>query len=112
MTIDTESCYDKAPDNYYLDVLTKKYKRCHSSCFNCLGPANKDTMNCVNCLSDEYFFRKDIKNCTKENEFKKRENLSFEMSKNYNYFIFITIILLYLLRYSSPVFFELLINIF
>ena len=99
MTIDTESCYDKAPDNYYLDVLTKKYKRCYSSCFNCLGPANKDTMNCVNCLSDEYFFRKDIKNCTKENEFKKRENLSFEMSKNYNYFIFITIILLSVIIY-------------
>ena len=94
MTEDTESCYDKTPDNYYLDYFTKKYKRCYSSCFNCLGPANKDTMNCVNCLSDEYFYRKDIKNCTKENEFPKRENLSFELAKNYNYFIFIVIFFL------------------
>ena len=99
MTVDTESCYDKAPDNYYLDDLTQKYKRCYSSCFNCLGPANKDTMNCANCISDEYFYRRDIKNCTKESEFKKRENLSYEMAKNNNYFIFISVIILAVLIY-------------
>ena len=99
LTVDTESCFNQTPDNYYLDEETKNYKRCYSSCFNCLGPANEDTMNCQNCISEEYFYRKDIKNCTKENEFKKRENLSFEMAKNYNYFFFISIICLAALIY-------------
>jgi hypothetical protein len=99
LTIDTDSCYDKVPDNYYLDENTNKLKRCYSSCLSCIGPAYDKSMNCLSCISDEYFYRKDIKNCTKESEFKKRENLSFEMANNYNYFFFVSIFILALIIY-------------
>ena len=99
LTIDTDSCYDKVPDNYYLDENANKLKRCYSSCLSCIGPAYDKSMNCLSCISDEYFYRKDIKNCTKESEFKKRENLSFEMANNYNYFFFVSIFILALIIY-------------
>ena len=91
ITVDTKSCYDYIPNRYYLDEETKELKNCYPTCLSCVGPANEETMNCTQCISDEYFYRKDIKNCTKSNEFKKEKIFPSKWQK--------TIIILFLLEY-------------
>ena len=67
ITDDTKSCYDYLPEQYYLDndTLKKCYKRC-SRCFN--GSNDSENMNCLSCISNVYFYRKDTFNCILRNE--------------------------------------------
>ena len=92
-TIDVDSCYDHIPNNYYLDKEKNILKRCFENCLNCLGPKNEESMNCLGCINDEYFYRKDINNCSKPEDFKKRENISLNKINNDNFYIFICILI-------------------
>ena len=62
MTEDTNSCYDKVIDNYYLDK-DKILKRCHSNCLRCSSAPTNDTyMNCLKC-QDNYYMTEDTNSC-------------------------------------------------
>ena len=51
MTEDTDSCYRRVIDNYYLDNIT--LKRCHSNCLDCYDIENNITFyNCLTCYED------------------------------------------------------------
>ena len=89
MTENTKCCYDYIPNHYYLD--DKILRHCYKRCNNCLGTKNNDTMNCLECISDEYFFKNDTNDCILPNEFKKRDDLEFKKVNNSNLFIFIMI---------------------
>ena len=67
ITEDTNSCYEGLPENYYLDndIFKRCYYRCNK-CFN--GSDDNSTMNCLSCISNEYFYRKDTFNCILKNE--------------------------------------------
>lgn len=67
ITFDTKSCYDYEPEQYYLDNDT--YKKCHPRCFSCFnGSDDSNHMNCLSCISNEYFYRKDTFNCILNND--------------------------------------------
>ena len=69
ITEDTNSCYELMPANYYLDNDT--FKRCYYRCNKCFnGSDDNSTMNCLSCISNEYFYRKDTFNCILKNETK------------------------------------------
>ena len=89
MIENSDSCYDYIPNNYYLDgnIL----KKCYELCFNCFGPKNTETMNCLGCINNDYFYRNDTYECIKKDEFKKRENLEFTRLSGDNFWIFICI---------------------
>ena len=41
--------FDELPNvNYYLDFNTDKYRICHQSCLECIGPNNNDCTSCYN----------------------------------------------------------------
>ena len=62
LTSDTESCYDKVPDNYYLDD-DNKLKRCHPNCLKCTSaPINDNDMNCKKCQKN-FYFTEDTDSC-------------------------------------------------
>ena len=51
MTEDTDSCYRRVIDNYYLDNIT--LKRCHSNCLDCYDIEDNITFyNCLTCYED------------------------------------------------------------
>ena len=53
MTEDTNSCYNKVIDNYYLD--NNILRRCHSNCKRCTSKATNNTfMNCLECQINLY----------------------------------------------------------
>ena len=89
MIENSDSCYDYIPNNYYLDgnIL----KKCYELCFNCFGPKNTETMNCLGCINNDYFYRNDTYECIKKDEFKKRENLEFTRLSGDNFWIFMCI---------------------
>ena len=100
LTEDKDSCYDYIPDNYYLgenDILRK----CYKTCFNCLGAKNSETMNCLSCISDEYFYKNDTKDCILFKDYKKRIDLEFTKVNNYNFYIFIIIFVAALIIFGS-----------
>ena len=48
LTEGTDSCYDKAVDNYYLVINDKKLKRCHPNCLSYYSSQINETfMNCI-----------------------------------------------------------------
>ena len=89
MTENTKSCYDYIPNHYYLD--DKILRHCYKRCNNCLGTKNNETMNCLGCISDEYYYKNDTNDCIIPEEFKKRNDLEFKKINNDNLFIFIAI---------------------
>ena len=96
MTEDTNSCYDKEIENYYLDN-DNILKRCHKLCLKCYGAPNEESMNCIECINDpykKYFYKKDVFNCILPNEFEKRENIEFEKINNNFFYLFIGIVVL------------------
>ena len=61
MTEDTNSCYDKVIDNYYLDNNT--LRRCHPNCLKCsTGSKNNTYMNCLKC-QDNFYMTEDTYSC-------------------------------------------------
>ena len=61
MTEDTNSCYNKVIDNYYLD--NNILRRCHSNCKICISKAINETyMNCLECINN-YYMTEDSKSC-------------------------------------------------
>ena len=67
ITIDTKSCYNHLPVSYYLD--NDIFKPCHERCRRCTkGSNDNDHMNCLSCISNDYFYRKDTFNCIKKDE--------------------------------------------
>ena len=67
ITDDTKSCYDHLPEKYYLDNDT--FKKCYERCSRCFNGSNdSENMNCLSCISNDYFFRKDTFNCILRNE--------------------------------------------
>ena len=91
MTEDTDSCYNLIPENYYLDKNT--LKKCYERCSNCLGPKNNQTMNCLGCISSEYFYKIDTYDCIKSNEFNKKETLEFTKLDNIYFYFFLFILI-------------------
>jgi hypothetical protein len=95
MTEDTNSCYKEEIDNYYLDFDDKILKRCHENCRKCyLGSKDDNNMYCINCKNENYFYQADMLNCILPNEFIKRNKISLETLKNYNFIIFILIFII------------------
>ena len=45
-------CY-KSPEGYYLDIITKTYKKCYYKCKKCDTSGNEDNNNCIE-YNDEY----------------------------------------------------------
>ena len=90
LTFDTNSCLDYIPDHYYLDDYNI-LRYCHKKCFNCFGAWDNETMNCSNCINNNFFYKNDTNNCILKDEFKKRNNLEFQMIDNNNFYIFIFI---------------------
>ena len=61
MTEDTNSCYDKIIDNYYLDNTI--LRRCHKNCLSCSKKETNNTfMNCLKC-KENYFMTEDTNSC-------------------------------------------------
>ena len=90
MTEDTDSCYNYLPSQYYLDNDT--FRRCHSRCYRCLGPPlSNDTMNCLSCISVDYFFRRDTSNCILSSDFNQRKHIDLSTESSWA-FIFFNII--------------------
>ena len=44
-----KKCYDKTPEEYYLDIKNKTYKRCYKNCKYCYGEGNETINNCIEC---------------------------------------------------------------
>ena len=62
MTEDTNSCYDKVIDNYYLDK-NNTLKRCHPNCLRCSNKAENETfMNCLKC-KENFYITNDTNSC-------------------------------------------------
>ena len=91
ITDDTKSCYDYLPEQYYLDndTLKKCYKRC-SRCF--IGSNDSENMNCLSCISNVYFYRKDTFNCILRNETPITDVVEIKPS-TFLYMLFVFIIL-------------------
>ena len=90
ITEDTNSCYDFIPNNYFLEKST--LKKCYYRCSNCIGGKNDGSMNCLGCTSEKYFYKEDTNDCILKDEYKKRD-LEFKITDNYNFYIFICVIL-------------------
>jgi hypothetical protein len=51
---DSTMCYNSAPDFYYLDLLSNKFKRCHTNCKTCSGAGNGFNNRCLTCKDGLY----------------------------------------------------------
>lgn len=91
ITEDTNSCYERLPENYYLDNDT--FKRCYYRCNKCFnGSDDNSTMNCLSCISNEYFYRKDTFNCILKNETQETNIIQIKSSSLvYSLFVLILI---------------------
>ena len=58
-------------------------------------------MNCLSCISDEYFYKNDTKDCILFKDYKKRSDLEFTKVNNYNFYIFIIIFVAALIIFGS-----------
>ena len=54
-------------------------------------------MNCLGCISSEYFYKNDTYDCIKPNEFDKKENLEFTKIDNIYFVIFLLIFIVALI---------------
>ena len=64
MTEDTNSCYDKVIDNYYLDNTI--LRRCHKNCLKCSKKETNSTyMNCLKCQNN-FYMTEDTNSCYNE----------------------------------------------
>ena len=91
ITEDTNSCYERPPQNYYLDNDT--FKRCYYRCNKCFnGSDDNSTMKCLSCISNEYFYRKDTFNCILKNETQETNIIQIKYSSLvYSLFVLILI---------------------
>ena len=89
ITEDTKSCYNYLPEQYYLDNNT--FRRCYERCSRCInGSIDSEKMNCLSCISNDFFYRKDKLNCILKNETKETEVIQIKSSISlYLLFIFI-----------------------
>ena len=91
ITEDTNSCYNHLPENYYLDNDT--FKRCYYRCNRCFnGSNNNTTMNCLSCISNDYFYRKDTFNCILKNEIQETNIIQIK-SSTFVYVLFLLILI-------------------
>ena len=99
LTEDTNSCYEKVIENYYIDY--NMLRRCHIRCKWCYsGSINNEEMNCIECLNDEkykYIYQNDTTNCILDSEFTERKNIVFNRLQNYNFYIVLTIFIISLI---------------
>ena len=51
---DMNLCTNEKPYGYYLDIKSKTYKKCPSSCEECDVPINSTYMNCKSCKQGHY----------------------------------------------------------
>ena len=107
ITNDTKSCYDHLPEQYYLDNDT--FKKCYERCNSCLnGSDDSEHMNCLSCISNEFFYRKDTFNCILRNETNKTNIIEIKpFISLYILFVFILffsiiISLIFLFTYCYP----------
>ena len=95
ITEDTNSCYNHLPENYYLDNDT--FKRCYYRCNRCFNGSNDNTtMNCLSCISNYYFYRKDTFNCVLRNETQKTNPIEIKPSL-FVYLLFVFILFISIL---------------
>ena len=59
---DMNLCTNEKPYGYYLDIKTKIYKKCPSSCEECDAPINSNYMNCKSCKQG-YYMTEDTFSC-------------------------------------------------
>ena len=92
ITEDTNSCYNFLPPNYYLD--NDIFRRCYERCLRCeTGSNDPSNMNCLECISSEYFYKKDTHNCIKPSEFAQREKKELERKTSGTFYLFIAILI-------------------
>ena len=48
-------CFDKIPENYYLDTKSNKYKECFDKCSKCKQSGNDNNNNCDSCINNYTF---------------------------------------------------------
>jgi len=48
-------CFDEIPENYYLDIYKKVYKKCFETCKYCYGDGDETNNNCKECITDYTF---------------------------------------------------------
>lgn len=90
LTEDTNSCYDYLPPQYYLDGNI--FRRCHIRCYSCFNAPLKNDMNCLNCISSNYFYKKDTHACILPSEFDKREEEDLTIESSWAFIVFIIIL--------------------
>ena len=58
-------CFDKTPENYYLDINKNVYKKCFETCKYCYGDGNEANNNCEECKENYTFLKENnfITNC-------------------------------------------------
>ena len=84
-------CINYIPEHYYLNGSI--LKKCHESCLNCFGPWNNTTTNCMNCISNEYFYRNDTYNCIKIKDYSSSKKVEFKRFEVIYFYIFIIILI-------------------
>ena len=48
----TKQCLEQVPQDYYLDLNDRIYKKCYETCKSCYGKGNETFNNCIECKSN------------------------------------------------------------
>ena len=91
ITEDTNSCYDYLPIQYYLDGNI--FRRCHIRCKTCFTAPSNNSMNCLSCITSEYFYKVLTYSCILPSDFDKREEQDLNKQSNWAFIVFILIFL-------------------
>ena len=91
ITEDTNSCYDYLPNQYYLDGNT--FRRCHIRCKTCFTSPSNNSMNCLSCITSDYFYKVMTYDCVLPSDFDKREKKDLKKQSNWAFIVFILIFL-------------------
>ena len=59
---ETNNCFNKNKEGYYLDDETKTLMPCYQDCLTCSGKGESKQMNCISCKENFKFYQKS-KNC-------------------------------------------------
>ena len=91
ITEDTNSCYDYLPPHYYLDYNI--FRRCHIRCFRCFNSPKNNMMNCLSCISSEYYYKNESHTCLLPSEINKREEQDLRKQSIGTFIVFFLIFL-------------------
>lgn len=91
ITEDTNSCYDYLPPHYYLD--NNIFRRCHIRCFSCFNSPKNNMMNCLSCISSEYYYKNESHTCILPSEINKRKAQDLTKQSSWTFIVFFLIFL-------------------